>query len=712
MRFFGFGRSVRYIAQMEMAECGAACLAMVLGFHGRHVSLAEAREACGISRDGTSAYAIARAAERFGLSVEALSLDLEHLSTIPLPAVLHWEFNHFVVLESVGLRSVVIVDPDVGRYRVSFKHLARAFTGIALTFVPNASFERKRGARPSLRRYRGLLARALPSLGLVFGASLALDVVGLLFPAANQILIDLVVLPRQTRWLWAIAAALLVATLARTVLVFLRSWVIQNLQFALDLSLMGEFLEHLLKLPIGFFQTRTQGDLVRRVQGNMALRDLFTSRSVAALLDTLLLFAYAGLMLAYHVRLGAVVISIALVRVGILLSMRSRIEQAATTELAAAGREGGALVEALAVPEVTKAFGTEGRMLARYSDKLVYRVNSELGRRRLTNGVGYLMLFFDGASKAAIVWFGGREVLADRMTIGVLSAFMMLQLLFAGPLESIVNTFNDLQFLGRQLQRLDDVMETPREPSGERDPGPLHGAIELEDVEFRYGPSARNVIDGVNIKVQPGEKVALVGRSGAGKSTLARLLLGMHWPTKGSVRVDGVDLRELDVAKVRAQFGVVLQEPFLFDDTVRANIALNDEELPLERVREAARVACIEEAVDGMPDGFETRVGQRGIRLSGGQRQRIAVARAIAHRPAVLLLDEATSSLDRDTERSLHANLADIACTRIVIAHRLATVQDADRIFVLDGGRIVDQGKYTELSERPGLFRDLVRALV
>jgi ATP-binding cassette, subfamily B, bacterial len=703
-------RSVPYIASMEMAECGATSLAMVLAFHGRHVPLSVVREQCGVSRDGTSAYAIARVAQRHGLSVQALRLEPSHLWDTRLPAILHWEFNHFVVLERVTRSGAVIVDPNDGRRLVSHEELGRSFTGVTLTFQPGPDFRRLRRTRPSLGRYKHLIRRSLPALGIILGASSLLDAVGLIFPAANQILIDFVVGPRQTRWLWALAATLAGATITRTLLLVLRGWIVLSLQFVLDMSLMAWFVDHLMHLPISFFQTRTPGDLVRRVEDNTTLRDIVTNRAVTALLDSVLLVGYGAMMLAYDFRLGAVVVALAALRLALLVGVRDKIRHVATTELAAMGREGGALLEALSAPEATKAFGIEALMVAKVVDQMVPRINAGIARRRIASGVGYLTAFMDGASKAVIVWFGGRQVLMENMTIGVLSSFLMLQMLFSSPIESLIQVLGDLEFMGRQLRRLDDVLETAIEASGTEDPGRLRGAIRLEHVSYRYAADGPFVVKDINVEICPGEKVAFVGRSGAGKSTLAKLILGMYPPSEGSVRVDGRDLRTLDLSKVREQFGVVLQEPFLFDDTVRANLSADDEHLSIEPLRHAAQIACVDQIIEGMPGGYDARVGASGSRLSGGQRQLLAIARAIARQPAIVLLDEATSSLDLTTEQRVHANLRYVASTRIVIAHRLATVMDADRIFVLEGGRIVDQGRYAELAARPGIFQELVRA--
>lgn len=280
-----------------------------------------------------------------------------------------------------------------------------------------------------------------------------------------------------------------------------------------------------------------------------------------------------------------------------------------------------------------------------------------------------------------------------------------------GPLESFLGAIAQLQYLKNHLSRLDDVLETEPEPCGKVDPGHLQGDIHLEGISFSYSPGAPQVLQDIHVHIRPGEKVALVGPTGAGKSTLARLILGMHIPTTGTLRFDGQDIRDLDLPKLRRQVGVVLQETFFFDDTIRSNLTINRPDLPLERLRWAVQQACILDLTDAQPKGFDSRMGENGNLFSGGQRQRFSLARALAHDPAILLLDEATSALDLETEAELHSNLARLGCTRIVIAHRLATVKDADQILVLQGGNVIQRGDFQELSSAEGLFRELLVAM-
>ncbi|HTT72496.1 MAG TPA: ATP-binding cassette domain-containing protein [Anaeromyxobacteraceae bacterium] len=703
-------RRVRFVPQIETTECGAACLTMILAWHGHHAPLAEVRQACGVSRNGADALALVRAARGYGLEAQGVRLEVDGLGDLPLPAVLHWDFEHFLVLERVERARMRLVDPASGRRVMGRDEVGRHFTGVALVLGPSPAFKKRPRRRPSLAKYREIFRRSLPSLGQILLASLGLQVVGLLFPVATQILVDAVIVPQQRAWLTGLAAALGAAVATKALLTLVRSYVVQGLRSTLDLSLMSRFLDHLLRLPLGFFLQREAGDLVQRVESNATLQNLLSNQAVSALLDAFLLVSYAGLMLVFDLELGLVILAFAALRVAVLLAFRERNQLAMAAELTASGREFGALLEAVSGLETTKASDAGSRMVQRWAHRMTARVNSAVDRRRLDMISRHLTVFLQGLGTALVFLVGGERVIDQRMTLGTFASFLALQSLFMTPLQSLLETVSQLQLLGNHLERLDDVLQTPREPSGRVKPGRLRGEIELSGVTFGYAPTEPPILREVSVSIRAGEKVAIVGPSGAGKSTLARLLLGLHLPSSGRIAFDGQDLRELDLGEVRGQMGVVLQETFLFDDTVHANLTLRDEEVPLERLRTAAKLACIEEAIDALPDGFFSRVGDNGNLLSGGQRQRLNLARALVRQPAVLLLDEATSALDLETENEVHENLARLGCTRILIAHRLATVRDADRILVLKDGRIEQEGTFDELSRQEGLFRSLVRA--
>ncbi len=704
------GRRVRYVPQMEMAECGAACLASLLDFWGHAAPLVEVRQACGVSRDGTSALAIVRAARGYGLRAEGNRARVDQLRELDLPLILHWRNNHFVVLERLSARDAVIMDPARGRRRVSMQELSASFSGVALSFEASPQLAQRRRASGSLARYRAGLSLLVPATLLMLGSAFLLELVSVVLPAANQIMVDHVVLPSRHAWLFPLMLGLVAVMLCRTGLRLLRDRVLARLQLTLDLSLMTSFTEHLVQLPYSFFQQRTPGDLMERVEANRRLREV-GSRAMTGALDGLLVLCYAALMLAYDVRLGSLAIGLSILRILVVITMRARAQQAVATELTLRSREQAAVVEAFSVPEAVKAFGAEEVLEARHASRLAERLSATMRFRRLEGAVNQTASVLDGATMAGILWLGGNAVANEEMTLGVFAGFMALQGLLRAPLGSLVDAVSHLVYVRGILSRLDDVFEIDTVRPGREDPGALRGSLQLRDVRFRYGPSSPWVCDGVSLDIAPGEKVAIVGRIGQGKSTLARIALGMLEPSSGSICYDGRPLERLDRRRLYAQVGVVPQEPFLFDDTVRNNLSLHDPHASLDEIRRAARIACIDETICALPDGYDTMIGAGGVSFSGGQRQRLVLARALVHRPAILFLDEATSSLDADTEREVHANLTALGCTRVIIAHRLATVRDADRVLVLDGGAIVEEGSYTQLVARGGLFTDMIATL-
>jgi ABC-type bacteriocin/lantibiotic exporter with double-glycine peptidase domain len=703
---------VPYIPQLEAVECGAACLAMVLAHYGHHAPLAEVREACAVSRDGVNALAMVRAAESYGLGAQAYRAELEGLERIPLPAILHWEFNHFVVLERLaGNGGAHIIDPAQGRIRVSREVLAKSFTGAVLVFTPTAVLRPRRRQPPNLQRYREVLRAHAGSLGQLVAFSLLLQIAGIVFPVGQQFLVDHVLVPRQESWLWSVAAALALAALVQATLQFARGWVLDSLQTILDVRLLGDFMRHVVRLPMGFFLQRRPGDLLQRLESNRALRAFLGSQIATSVLDVFLIVGYGALMMVYHWKLGLLVVVIGCVRALLQFALRGLSRQVVAVELAALSRAGGTLVESLGALETIKSVSAEAVAIRRWSDLVVTRANASLPRLQLENTAVQLTGLLNAIGIAAVSAVAGYDVIAGGMSIGVFTAFLTLQGLYLTPFNSLIESLEHWQYLNSHLARLNDVMETEPEPSGDLDATAMRGEIRLEGVGFRYAPGAPWVLRGIDAHILPGEKIAIVGPSGAGKSTLARILLGVLAPSEGALSFDGQDMRRYDLGKLRARMGAVLQETSLLSDTVHVNISLGDPSLSPAQVKAAAQLACVDDVIETLPRGYATRLGENGMQLSGGERQRVCLARALAHRPAVLLLDEATSALDAETERRVHANLGAPGCTRIVIAHRFSTVRDADRILVVDRGRIVQEGTFDALRDQPGLFRTLLGSL-
>lgn len=699
-----------YIAQLEGVECGAACLCMILGYYGHHAPLVEVRDACCVSRDGASGAQLVAAASSFGLGATGMKLAMDQLKQIAAPCILHWDFNHFVVLERCTKAGAVIVDPAYGRRTMAWAELSLHYTGIAFLFSPTTALTARAYQHPSLDRYLKIIKENKRQILKILTISLGFQGLSFAFPVATYLLVDRMIVPRQHRLLYALAFGLLGAVLGRAMMALARGQVILRLRRHLDLALMGGFIYHLLHLPLEYFLHRQVGDLVQRVQSNTVVRNLLSNQSISALLDGMVLLGYACYMLVLDWRLGVVVILVSSLRVAMLGLLKDRNRQLLTAEMALEGQEYSALVEALTGMETTHAIRAEARMVMRWSNRMTKRLNANIKRRRLVAFTNQFLLLLQGATLASVFLFGGIGVQEGRMTLGCFAAFLTIQGLLMSPLGALLDTITQLQYLTTNLQRLDDVLDAPLEASGQRRPGRLNGAIELDHVDFGYSKSGLAVIKDIVLTIGSGEKIAIVGPSGAGKSTLARLLLGHHLPTCGSVRFDGHDLREFDIREMRQQMGVVLQEMFFFNDTVAANVTSYNQDIPRSDIWRALELACLDEVVKALPQGLDTQIGENASSLSGGQRQRLNLARALVRRPSILLLDEATSSLDPATEQRVHRNLSGLGCTRIVIAHRMATVQDSDRIVVVQSGRIVQEGKYEHLVAATGPFREMVFA--
>jgi NHLM bacteriocin system ABC transporter peptidase/ATP-binding protein len=699
---------VPFIAQMEAVECGAASLAMILGYYGHHAPLSEVRQACGISRDGSTAQNIVVAARAYGLEPSAMRVEPADLAECEEPLILHWDMNHFVVFERWTPKGVHIVDPGVGRRFVSHEDFEQSFTGICVEFEPGESFQERPRTRVSLGRYAGLLRGAVRPLGMVLVASLAIDALATVVPLTTQLAIDQIVGKHRVSWLGLVGAAALGLVTFSAFWSLLRGWLLVRIRTRLDIAITERFIQHLFALPVPFFAQRSVGDLLSRVQSNRVMRDLLAGQSVALLADAAMLLVYLGLMFAFDAGLSVIVLAAGAIYLVVFLIGRPIVQAGADAAQRKQILAGSALVQTLRGITTIKSAGVEASSHRRWLNAWIASLNggARVAMKRQT--VGTLLAAVQVAVPVVVLLVGGRRVLDGSLTPGRLVGFMMLQAGFIGPLQSVVQALLSMQIVPVLLERMDDVLLSEPEPERELRSPRLEGEIEFQGVHFRYAPSTPPVLTDVSLRIEKGTKVALVGLSGSGKSTLARLLLGLYAPTEGKIELDGNDLSTLDAASVRRQYGVVLQETALFEGTVAENLRLFWPNAPMDHVVQAARVAQIHDDILALPRGYDTRVSSNGGALSGGQRQRLALARAIVHRPPIMILDEATSALDAVTEAAIERYLSTRACTRVVIAHRLSTVRDADTIFVLDGGRIVEQGRHDDLAAAGGLYARLL----
>ncbi len=709
-------KRVPVVLQMNPVECGAACLAMILNYYGRETKLTDCRTAIGDSRDGVTAGGLAAAARQFGLRTKAYSVQPDDLQYVTLPAILHWNFNHFVVQETWAPQQSQIIDPAVGRRLVDAEELDRSFTGVVLTLEPGAHFEpRRETAVPTWLVYLKTLLQT-PGTGAVLLqivlASLFLQLFGLALPLFTKIIVDDVLQFQLRQLMPVLGIGLLLLVLSQLVTSYLRAALLIYLQARLDIKMMLGFFEHVLSLPFRFFQRRASGDLLMRLGSNSSIREMLTNQTISTVLDGSLVLVYFFIILLTAPIFSVIVLAVALVQVLLLLGTRRRVHALMEQDLAAQAASQSYLVEALRGIATLKASGAEARTLDHWSNLLFKHLNISLRRSHLMavieTAVSALSLF----SPLVLLWVGALLVLDGRMSLGTMLALNALAAAFLLPLSALIGNTQQLQLIGAHLERISDVFDSePEQQVTAAQPArALSGQISLQNVSFRYDEQAPLVLKNISLTIEPGQKVAIVGRSGSGKTTLAMLLLGMYPPTSGAILFDERPLTSLDLRTVRRQFGVVMQESFLFSGSIRQNIAFNNPALALDKIQEAARIAAVHDDILQMPMGYETILAEGGSGLSGGQRQRLSIARAVANQPAILLLDEATSHLDVVTEQAVDQNLNALACTRIVIAHRLSTICNADLILVLDAGALIESGSHKTLLARQGHYATLVQS--
>jgi ATP-binding cassette, subfamily B, bacterial len=702
-------RRVPHVQQLTVADCGPACVAMVLGLHGRHVGLEEVRRVMRADHNGTDAITLLEGARRFGMRGRGVRADMDDLDCLPRGAILHWQFNHFVVFERVDARAVTIVDPAAGRRRVPLAQFAESFTGVALLLEPGVGFTPGRRERPRATEF---IARALahrPLWSRILLLSVTVQVLALGLPLLTSVLVDRVVPRHDVELLWVLGGGLSLMVLFHFLTTLVRANLLVSLRTLLDAEMTVGFVDHLVALPLSFFQQRSTGDLMMRLASNATVREILTSSALSGVLDGSLVVVYLVAIVWISPVLGIVVAALAVAQLLLYAVSRQRQRELMAESLAAQARTSNLEVEILSGIETIKSMGAEYRAVDRWANAFTDHLNVTVARGRLDALLGALLSAFGIAAPMLVLGTGAWLVLGGKLSLGAMLGLSALAGGFLGPLGALVQTAFKLQLLGSYLERIDDVLQAQVEPPAR--PGAmtpvLSGAIVAEDVSFRYGDQGPLAIDGVSLTIAPGQFVGIVGASGAGKSTLAKLLVGLYRPVTGRIAYDDANLDALDLVAFRRQLGVVPQHPALFAMSLRDNIALGRPGASLDEVVAAARVAQLHDDVMSWPMGYETMLSDGGGSLSGGQRQRLALARALLAKPAILLLDEATSALDAPTERAVHEALAGLRCTRVVVAHRLSTVVDADVIAVLDRGRLVQWGRHEALLAVDGAYRDL-----
>jgi ABC-type bacteriocin/lantibiotic exporter with double-glycine peptidase domain len=704
------GRRIPVVQQLSAVECGAACLTMVLGYYGKPVPLEEIRAACAVDRDGVNALTLLNAASLYGLRGRGVKVELEQLELLDPGTILHWSFAHFVVFERLRADSVDVVDPGVGRRRVPMEEFRKEFTGVALLLEPGDGFEPEdRKKNHLLPAVRGVLGKS-GLLGRLLFTSLLVQIAALAVPLLTAKIVDEVVPRSDWRLLWVLVAGVGMMVFFFFLSTLVRGHLLLQLRTLIEARMTLGFVDHLSRLPFSYFQLRPAGDLMMRLNSNSTVREMLTSGVLSGILDGFLVVLYLAVMVAVSPLMAGLALVLGVANIAVYLISRVRQRDLASKNLQVEANSQSYQVEMLTSMETLKALGAEHRGVAHWSRLFIDVLNASLERGRLAAAVEAITGALRMGAPLVILVVGAALVLQGTLTLGSMLALNALALGFLNPLSKLVDTALQLELMGRYLERINDVLDTPAEQDGTstKRAHPLSGNIALDRVSFRYGPLAPTVVDDVSLEVLAGQFIAVVGRSGAGKSTLAHLLIGLHRPTSGKILFDGIEQSELDLRSVRQQIGVVTQANHLFGTTVRDNIALSNPLLPMPAILEAARLADIHDEIVAMPMGYHSLLVDRGGSISGGQRQRLALARALVNKPSILLLDEATSSLDAISERKIHAALSRLKCTRVVIAHRLSTVRNADVIVVMDKGKVVELGRHEELMAKKGSYFQLI----
>ncbi|MEU6894702.1 NHLP family bacteriocin export ABC transporter peptidase/permease/ATPase subunit [Streptomyces sp. NPDC046557] len=706
------------VLQMEAVECGAAALAMVLGHHGRFVPLEELRIACGVSRDGSRAANLLRAARGYGLQAKGMQMDLAALSRVRPAAILFWEFNHYVVYDGMtrrfGRRGVYVNDPAKGRRFVPMDEFDTSFTGVVLTFEPGAGFRRS-GRKPGVlgalpARLRGTSASMLVAVL----SSLLLVAVGATVPALSRTYIDMFLIGEQTSLLGVLFASMAVALGLTAVLTWLQQ--ANLLRGRIISSTLGSarFFRHLLRLPVTFFSQRNPADLVQRLQSNDAVAETLARDLTAAGVDAVVVVLYAVLLWTYDPQLTLVGVLMALLNV-VALRIVIRLRSTGTQKLRAeSARLTNTSYSGLQLIETMKATGGENAFFRRWAGRHAVTLDVQ---QRLGVPSAWLAIVaptLAALNSALILMIGGLRAVEGHLSVGLLVAFQALVTSFTAPITRLGGVAGRIQDFAADVARLKDVENFPVDPLYARREPPaatrrLKGHVELEHVTFGYNPLDAPLLKDFSLTVGPGRQVALVGGSGSGKSTVSRLMSGLHAPWEGAIRIDGMRLEDIPRGALAASVSFVDQDVFLFEGTVRDNVALWDPSLSDEAVIAALRDAAVYDVVARRAGGIHSRVEQDGRNFSGGQRQRLEIARALVRRPSVLVLDEVTSALDAATERTVMDSLRRRGCACVVIAHRLSTVRDSDEIVVLDRGTVVERGRHEDLLARQGAYAALVK---
>jgi len=712
-------RKVPTVIQMEGVECGAASLAMILAYHGRIVPLEELRMECGVSRDGSKASNVLKAARKYGLEAKGFKHEIEQLFPLNFPCILFWNANHFLVLEGFKGNKVYLNDPAQGPRVITMEEFDACYSGVVLTFEKGPEFQ-PGGDKPSM--YHALRRRLVGSevaLLFVLLCGLFLVVPGLVIPTFSRIFVDEYLASGRDTIIRPLMLGMAITAVLNMALTALQQHALLRLETRLALKTSARFFTHVLRLPVNYFAQRFAGEVGSRVAINDKVATMVGGKLATTVIDSILVVFYGVLMFLYDTTLTVTVILLALTNIG-AMKMVQRVRTDASRRLQAdKGKLIGTAMYGLRMVETLKATGSEPEFFSRWSGYQAKSLRAEQDLQLLSEMINVVPQLVNTLVTAVVLLLGGLRVMDGALTVGMLVAYQTLSGNFTKPLTSLVNFGGSLQELEADMNRLDDVLRYPQDKTYDRDDEgeerqdrrlKLQGKVELRAVTFGYSPLEKPLIEDFNLVIQPGQRVALVGASGSGKSTVAKVVSGLYEPWRGDVLFDDVPRNQLPRRLLTNSLGMVDQDIFMFDGTIQENVTMWDATVPLTAVSTAARDAAIDEVIEEREGAYTAQVTEGGTNFSGGQRQRLEIARALVGSPTILILDEATSALDPSTEVVIDDSTRRRGCTTIIIAHRLSTIRDCDEIIVLERGKIVQRGTHEEMKDQEGPYARLISA--
>lgn len=692
---FGFGpRGTPLLLQTEAAECGLACLAMIAGRHGLETDLPTLRKRFSLSLKGSTMADLVRMAVDLQLNPRALRAEMDQLPQLRLPCVLHWDLNHFVVLEQVRRNGVVILDPGQGVRRLPLSEVSSHFTGVALELWPAQDFSpRVERQSVSLRRLIGKVSGLKRSLGQIFVLALALELFALLAPFFLQWVVDDVLVSGDRPLLVTLGVGFGLLVLLQVATTAIRSWAVLYLSSTLNLQWLGNVFAHLMRLPVAWFEKRHQGDVMSRFGAVRKIQETLTTSFIEAVLDGLLVIATFAVMWFYSPLLSTIatasVLAYMLMRWAFFRPLREATEELIVHDAKAASH----FLESLRGVQAIKLYNGQQDRQSRYLNLVVDAMNADIDTKKLgiAFSVGNKLVF--GLERIAVIWAGALLVLDHRLSVGMLFAFIAYKEQFALRISGLIDKAVELKMLKLQAERLADIVLTPPEAETPQQHGSSTGDVDIEvrNVSFRYADGEPSVLSGCTFSINAGESVALVGPSGCGKTTLLKLMLGIFEPDVGEILIGGLPLRQLGLARWRGMIGTVMQDDQLFAGSIADNISFFDSRADMAWITQCASIASVHDEIETLPMRYDTLIGDMGASLSGGQKQRILLARALYKRPRILFLDEATSALDVDRERAVNIAIRQLQLTRVIVAHRPETIASASRVVVLHEGRVAHE---------------------